>query len=41
MDMVMSKVLHPCIDDLFITSGITFSVESDKETVGDPIVLDV
>ena len=29
------------VDDLFHTNGITFSVESDKETQGDPIVLDI
>jgi hypothetical protein len=40
-DFVLSKILNPMVDDLFHTNGITFSVESDKETQGDPIVLDV
>jgi hypothetical protein len=40
-DMVLSKVLNPQMDDLFITNGINFSVESDKETSGEPIFLDI
>ena len=37
-DLVLSKVLNPSNQDYFQARGLTFSIESDRETVKDEII---